>query len=488
MSNNFDDNNNKNFDNFHNNLENNISSSNSENIINYELTTNSPLITKFFKELLQELYTFLINMEAFYINENFHLYEITNNYLLDYELDPKDVLEIMTSNSQNIFYYSSLIGYFYQYGIGCKVNNDKALEIFTNAIKTTTRFSFNQKNDVMTELTDDITKLNETILQYYYSLFLYKDVIIRRKNNYKFNIKNAEKGDPISQFYIGNCYYYGINVQTDYNKIFEWYSRSSKGGNIRAMYKLGNCYNYGIGVIKEKKKAFKFYLKSASEKFANASFMIGDCYRQGNGILKDGNKAFEWYLIAAEKGHRSSQYIVANYYISKCEEKWFYWNRKAAINGEINAQYKLAEYYLDNLINKNESKAFKWYLKLANQNKLKAVYLVAKCYRDGIGTEKNLNEATKWIEKYVSLYAYKKPPITINDFLNGNGLWEDGFIQNVEKSLREDELSKMERGEYEGVEYNSLKGTDIRNVMKGQAIFETSFETKDTFCVIVSKY
>ncbi|RIA81848.1 hypothetical protein C1645_836296 [Glomus cerebriforme] len=44
---------------------------------------------------------------------------------------------------------------------------------------------------------------------------------------------------------------------------------------------------------------------------------------------------------------------------------------------------------------KNESKAPKWYLNLANKNGPRAIYLVAKCYRDGIGSDKNLTEATK---------------------------------------------------------------------------------------------
>ena len=110
-----------------------------------------------------------------------------------------------------------------------------------------------------------ILKKNKIILQYFYSLFLYKDIILCRKDNYKLHIRNAEKGDSVSQYYIGNCYHYGKNIKRDYNKAIEWYSKSSSGGNIRAVYKLGIYYDYGYGVTKDEKKAFEIYLKSAKE-------------------------------------------------------------------------------------------------------------------------------------------------------------------------------------------------------------------------------
>ncbi|RIA89665.1 hypothetical protein C1645_186218 [Glomus cerebriforme] len=400
--------------------------SSNPDIVKYESfsfkPTNPSLITKFFKELLEELYIILLDMDI--ASEIYLIDELINNCLMDYDLDPENVLEIMTSSSQNIFCYSSLIGYFYQCGIGCKVDKARALEIFSNAIKydqkvESNQFSYDQMNET---ITDDIKKLNEIILQYFYSLILYKNVILIRRYNYKLHIKNAEKGDSTSQYFIGNCYYFGINIKCDYDKAIEWYLKASEGGNIQAMYMLGECYEYGQDV--NEKKAFEFYFKSAKE-CKNASSTLGDFYYYGKGISKDESKAFEWYLRAAEKGDAFSQYLVANYYydgkyIPKNEEKWFYWNRKAAINGEINAQYKLAEYYLDNPINKNESKAFKWYLKLANKNSLRAVYLVAKCCRDGIGTDKNIMEATKWIEKcMISPNSYGKISINFEDFLNG---------------------------------------------------------------------
>ncbi|EXX57741.1 uncharacterized protein OCT59_028835 [Rhizophagus irregularis] len=340
--------------------------------------------------------------------------EFINNFLFEYDLDPKNVFKIITSNSKNIFCYSSLIGFFYQYGIGCEIDKIKASEIYFNVVKnnqkeTLNQIIFNEKNETIIFCNDDIKELNEIIIKYLYSLFLYEDIIMDKQNNYKFYIKSAENGDSASQYYIGNWYY----IKKDYNKAIEWYLKSSEGGNIKAMYILGCCYEYEYGVMKDEKKAFELYLKSAEGGYKHALSELGGCYYHGNcGTFEDKNKAFEFYLKAAEKGHASSQYLVASYYldgkyIPKSEEKWFYWNRKAAINGITDAQLELAEYYINHSLDKNESKAFKWYKKLANENILKAIQMVVKCYRCGIGTNKNSLEAFNWYRKYYKCINHK---------------------------------------------------------------------------------
>ncbi|CAG8684704.1 14621_t:CDS:2, partial [Rhizophagus irregularis] len=201
---------------------NNVKSESSS--LKFDIIAKNPLIiNKIFKELLQELHDIiLLNIEDYTTDQ---LNEFIYNFLLEYDLDPKNVFEIMTNNLQPIFYYSSLIGIFYQYGIGCEVDEIKASKIFFNTVKN------NQKVIVPDQFTFDI------------SFFDIKD-------------------------------------------------------------------------------------------------------------------------------------------------------------------------------NKNESKAFKWYMQLANKKKLKAIYIIAKWYRDGIGTDKNLKEATTWIKKYELSKSYGKPQITLKNFLN----------------------------------------------------------------------
>src|SRR5579859_7668267 len=101
-----------------------------------------------------------------YCNNDFNvLKEIVHNLLIEYDLEPESVLEIMMNEPQNI-YCSSLVGYFYQHGIGCKVDEIKAFEIYSNAIT-------NNQKEIPEQISfDDFKKLNEIVTLYFFSLFL----------------------------------------------------------------------------------------------------------------------------------------------------------------------------------------------------------------------------------------------------------------------------------------------------------------------------
>ncbi|CAB4494967.1 unnamed protein product [Rhizophagus irregularis] len=198
-------------------------------IVNNILSFNN-FVTKFFKELMQELYVTLLNIEFedgdYTTDDKFNIF--IDTFLLEYDLDPKNVLEIIISNSQNILCFSSLIGFFYQHGIGCEVNEIKASNIFSNTIKNNhkeilSQFSFDQKNKPISFSNDDIKELNGIIAQYFYSLLLYKNVIFHRIDNYKLHIKNAEKGDDVSQYYIvAKCYRDGIGTDKNLKEATTW--------------------------------------------------------------------------------------------------------------------------------------------------------------------------------------------------------------------------------------------------------------------------
>src|SRR6266542_5056425 len=93
-------------------------------IISSNLKYDFSLFFNNLSKLLRELYIILLNIEIT-TNEIDKLNEFINNFLSEYDLDPKNVLEIIKDDSQNYICYSSLIGYFYQYGIGCEIDEIK---------------------------------------------------------------------------------------------------------------------------------------------------------------------------------------------------------------------------------------------------------------------------------------------------------------------------------------------------------------------------
>jgi TPR repeat protein len=44
-----------------------------------------------------------------------------------------------------------------------------------------------------------------------------------------------------------------------YELSFEHFERAAEGGHARAQYKLGRMYDYGLGVQQDRKKAFDYY-------------------------------------------------------------------------------------------------------------------------------------------------------------------------------------------------------------------------------------
>src|SRR5256885_1996847 len=84
---------------------------------------------------------------------------------------------------------------------------------------------------------------------------------------------------------LGNCYYYGNGIIIDYNKAFEWYSKSANSESTAGQYHLGNCYYHGIGTNRDYNKAFEWYSKSADSGCAEGQRGLGNCYKYGRGTM-----------------------------------------------------------------------------------------------------------------------------------------------------------------------------------------------------------
>ncbi|RIB11743.1 kinase-like domain-containing protein [Gigaspora rosea] len=91
------------------------------------------------------------------------------------------------------------------------------------------------------------------------------------------------------------CYYYGIGVEIDYQKSFEYCKRSADLGNVYGMNSVGNCYTYGYGVDQDYNKAFEHYIKSANMGSEMAMYNVADRYRNGIGTKRDIQSANYWF-------------------------------------------------------------------------------------------------------------------------------------------------------------------------------------------------
>src|SRR3954452_20553816 len=78
----------------------------------------------FLKEFSRDFYRKIIDVK------DLNTFKNTLNEWVKNVGNTKPILELMKNHKENGFWFSSIIGFFYQYGIGCNVNKDKALELY----------------------------------------------------------------------------------------------------------------------------------------------------------------------------------------------------------------------------------------------------------------------------------------------------------------------------------------------------------------------
>ena len=184
---------------------------------------------------------------------------------------------------------------------------------------------------------------------------------------------DAEAGDPVAQFSLGNMYQSGLGIGQDSNEAMKWFHRAADQGVALAQSTLGYMYANGAGIAKDEAEAVKWYRKAAERGEVYAQSGLGWMYANGLGIAKDETEAVRWYRKAAEQGEAYAQsglgWMYANGLgIAKDEVEAVKWFRKAADQGVALAQSGLGYMYANGLgIAKDYAEALKWYRKAAAQ-------------------------------------------------------------------------------------------------------------------------
>src|ERR1051325_11871255 len=82
----------------------------------------------FLKEFTIDFYQKIVDINDFNVFDN-----ILIEWIRSIDKDAELILELMRSHEQTEL-FSSIIGFFYQFGVGCDVDKNKALELYLLAI------------------------------------------------------------------------------------------------------------------------------------------------------------------------------------------------------------------------------------------------------------------------------------------------------------------------------------------------------------------
>lgn len=247
---------------------------------------------------------------------------------------------------------------------------------------------------------------------------------------------------------LGDYYYYGYGTTIDKSKAYSWYDKAANAGNARAMYLLGDYYYYGYGTKIDKNKAYIWYDKAANAGNAEAMNAVGDCYYYGDGVIANKREAFNWYKMAARADNAEAMRNLGWCYqhggsgIIIDEKQAFYWYTKAEQNGNKKAKNDLGDcFYYGKGVAMDKKIAFKWYSEAAQAKISEAMYNLGWCYQYGHGTNKDTKQAVYWYFNAASMGNKHGMEKTSACYRHGIGVAKDKKLADYWKKKANGTLS-----------------------------------------------
>jgi TPR repeat protein len=229
--------------------------------------------------------------------------------------------------------------------------------------------------------------------------------------------KAAASGDVHAQRVLGDIYYEGKEVTTDYIMAFKWYKKAAmKRGPHRdhSYIRLGDMHFFGRGVSRDYDESASNYKQVATENILKKetkerqNIVIEACAKLGKIYLfkEDYSEAAKWFTEAADYGDSEAAYWLGLLFeegkgVPKNMKQALEYYMSSAEGGDDDAQNKLGDVYECNNVSlygveKNYKKAAMWFERAAHQGNKIAQYNIARLYESGLGV----------IQNYIKAYAY----------------------------------------------------------------------------------
>ena len=104
----------------------------------------------------------------------------------------------------------------------------------------------------------------------------------------------VERGGPAAQYALGDHYYRGVGVATNWPEAFYWFRKAAEGGHSGAQLALGLCYLRGEGTAQSYEESIPWFRKVAAQGNQKARFYLGLNYDEGFGAKRDLVEHFQY--------------------------------------------------------------------------------------------------------------------------------------------------------------------------------------------------
>lgn len=242
--------------------------------------------------------------------------------------------------------------------------------------------------------------------------------------------------DGEALYYFGKAYFYGIGVEKDLNKAFEYAKKSATQNNPSGLNLLGVMYKYGDGVEKDELQALMYYKQAANLGNAKAMRNLGMIYAIGDIVKKDLEVAEQWFLKAYEQGNENDALELAKFYSSTDVKKYnkaipYYKIYEKSSPKKLDYIYeRLGDCYFE--INQYEQ-SYNYYLKAAKLDNVDAMISIYNKFpeaKDIVSIEQRIY----WLEKAAMQFNNE---FAIDFYLSDKDIHYKDKLSNLEKLYKQ---------------------------------------------------
>ena len=126
----------------------------------------------------------------------------------------------------------------------------------------------------------------------------------------------AMSGDMRCQNALGCFYSKGIGTDQDFNKAFEWFSKSAEQGFNKAKFNLSICYHNGEGTVVDYQKYANLLTQLCDSGFIPSYNFLAICYMKGQGVEKAPQKAIDLWEYASKLDEPKAQRNLGYRYLT----------------------------------------------------------------------------------------------------------------------------------------------------------------------------
>ncbi|KPA18935.1 cobalamin biosynthesis protein CobT [Candidatus Magnetomorum sp. HK-1] len=218
---------------------------------------------------------------------------------------------------------------------------------------------------------------------------------ISRLNNPDEMKWKAQQGDPYAQYSTALKYYYGRDVNQNFQTAAYWFREAAAQGHARAQAYIGAMLLFGKTLKKERDQAVLWIKKSAKNSEPIGMTLLGQMYLEGDGVEKAPEKAVYWLKMAAENEDPVAQICLGQMYlygngVQKNLEMAFEWTLRASQYDDPVAYCNLGLFYEEGLwVKQDFEQAYEWYKKAAEKGLPDAQAAVGMYCLKGVGCQQN---------------------------------------------------------------------------------------------------